>query len=103
MGHISWLGRAGGVVAGMLAMPGLAAPLPAAEFDRGQALYQNHCTSCHDVSVHTRNTRQVQNRGDLQLYISTWSYHAQLDWSREEIVDVIDYLDHSYYRFTAQP
>ena len=103
MGRRAWRCRAGGLVAGMLALPGLATEPPAAEFDRGKALYENHCTACHDTSVHTRNTRQVQARGDLQLYVSTWSYHAQLDWSREEINDVTDYLDRSYYRFTGQP
>jgi cytochrome c len=87
----------------MLALPGLAAPLETEDFDRGKALYENHCTACHDAAVHTRHSSLVKNRGDLQLFVSTWSFHAQLGWSREEIIDVTDYLDRSYYRFTGQP
>jgi mono/diheme cytochrome c family protein len=86
------------------AAPGQAAPLQAEEVvDRGQALYENHCRVCHDAYVHTRDARRVHDLGELQLYVSTWSFHAQLDWSREEIADVVDYLDRSYYHFTEQP
>ena len=92
-----------GLVVGLMAIPGMAATVPDNDFERGKALYENHCTSCHDARVHTRDSRRVQNRGDLQLYVSTWSYHAQLGWSREEIIEVTDYLDRVYYRFTAQP
>ena len=100
---MAWYCRAGGLVAGMLALPGLAAEQLDNDFDRGQALYENHCTSCHDASVHRRKSLLVHNRGDLQLYVSTWSYHAQLGWSREEIIDVTGYLDRTYYRFSEQP
>jgi cytochrome c len=92
-----------GLVVAVCTSLGQAAPLPAEAVDRGQALYENHCVTCHDATVHTRDSRRVQNRGDLQLYVSTWSYHAQLGWSREEIIDVTDYLDRSYYRFTERP
>ena len=92
-----------GLVVAVSASLGQVAALYAAELDRGQALYENHCTTCHDATVHTRAARRVQNRGDLQLYVSTWSFHAQLGWSREEIIDVTGYLDHSYYHFTEQP
>jgi len=92
------------LVAALSATPCQAAPLPAeAVVGRGQALYENHCRVCHDASVHTRDTRRVHSRGELQLYVSTWSFHAQLDWSREEITDVVEYLDRTYYRFTEQP
>lgn len=103
MGYRARRCRVCGLVAGLLAMPGLAATLADAEIERGKALYENHCTSCHDTRVHTRDSRRVQNRGDLQLYVSTWSYHAQLGWSREEIIEVTDYLDRIYYRFTGAP
>jgi cytochrome c len=85
------------------AAPGQAEPLPATEVERGQALYENHCTTCHDATVHTRAARRVQNRGDLRLYVSTWSFHAQLGWSREEIIDVTGYLDRRFYQFTERP
>jgi len=72
-------------------------------FDRGQALYENHCTSCHDESVHQRDTRRATSRAELRKWVATWSFHASLDWSGEEIDDVTDFMDRRYYHFTTQP
>lgn len=72
-------------------------------FDRGQALYENHCMSCHEATVHTRETRRATSFVDLRKWVATWSFHASLDWSSEEIDDVADFMDRSYYHFTAQP
>jgi len=92
-----------GLVVAMGAAQGQAAPLQSDEVDRGQGLYENHCRTCHDATVHTRDSRRVQNRDDLQLYVATWSFHAQLGWSREDIIDVTGYLERRYYRFEEQP
>jgi mono/diheme cytochrome c family protein len=88
---------AGGV---LLAVSGSVA---AETFDRGQALYENHCMSCHEATVHTREMRHATSLADLRKWVSTWSFHASLDWTSEEIDDVADYMDRSYYHFTAQP
>ena len=88
---------AGGV---LLAVSGGAA---AETFDRGQALYENHCMSCHEATVHTREMRRATSFADLRKWVSTWSFHASLDWSSEEIDDVAEFMDRSYYHFTAQP
>ena len=103
MGYTVWPCRIAALAAGLLALSGPGMSLSAADFDRGQALYENHCTACHDNSVHRRDSQLVQSRGDLQLYVSTWSFHAQLGWSREEITDVTGYLDRTYYNFSEQP
>jgi len=77
---------------------------PAAEtFDRGQALYENHCVSCHDESVHQRETRRATSIDDLRKWVATWSFHAALGWSSEDIDDVTDFMDRRYYHFTTQP
>lgn len=78
-------------------------PAQAETFDRGQALYENHCRSCHEEQVHTRETRRATSIGDLHRWVASWSYHAALGWSDEEIADVVDYLDRRYYHFTVQP
>jgi hypothetical protein len=72
-------------------------------FDRGEALYENHCTSCHEKSVHTRDTRRATSLADLRKWVATWSFHASLDWSSEEIDDVTDFMNRRYYHFTTQP
>jgi len=80
-----------------------ASVLLAEEFDRGQALYENHCLSCHEATVHTRATRRATSVAELQKWVATWSFHASLGWSSEEIDDVADFMNRRYYHFTPQP
>lgn len=68
-------------------------------FDRGQALYENHCRTCHEPQVHLRDTRRATSFADLQQWVATWSWHAGLGWSAEEIMDVVDFLNRRYYHF----
>jgi cytochrome c2 len=72
-------------------------------FDRGQALYENHCTSCHDVTVHTRDKRRAASVEDLRQFVLTWSFHGGLDWTSEEVDDVVDSINRRFYGFTVQP
>ena len=87
----------GGVLAGV-------AGLRAVEFDRGEALYENHCSSCHDPLVHVPGkTRQVATLTDLRARVAAWSIHSGLNWSEEDVNDVTGYLNRRFYRFTDQP
>ena len=49
----------------------------AESFDRGQALYENHCISCHDDGVHTRETRRATIIAELRKWVATWSFLAK--------------------------
>ena len=72
-------------------------------FDRGQALYENHCMSCHEATVHMRETRRATSVAELRKWVASWSFHASLDWTSEEIDDVADFMERRYYHFTATP
>ncbi len=76
-----------------------AAPVMAESFDRGQALYENHCIACHDTSVHTRAERRATSRRDIGKWVTTWNFHAALGWSDEEVEDVTDFLNRRFYHF----
>lgn len=80
-----------------------AAPSLAEEFSRGQALYENHCQSCHADWAHTRSGRQVASAEELNRRVAAWSVHAGLNWNAEEVRDVADYLERNFYHFEAQP
>lgn len=71
----------------------------AESFDRGRALYENHCRTCHEPQVHRRDNRRAASYADLQQWVATWSWHAALGWSPEDAADVVDYLNREYYRF----
>ncbi len=78
-------------------------PLFSEEFDRGQALYENHCQFCHESWVHSRPKSKINSLSELQRRVSGWSIHTGLNWSREEILDVTDYLSRNFYHLTDQP
>ena len=71
-------------------------------FDRGQALYENHCRTCHESQVHMRYSRRATSLADLHQRVASWSYHAALGWSEEEVTDVVDYLNRAFYHFPEQ-
>jgi len=98
-----WLMLAGvavalaGVTASMVA-------LRAMEFDRGQALYENHCSTCHDPQTHVAgDARHVTTMADLRARVAAWSVHSGLNWPDEDVNDVTDFLNRRFYRFTDQP
>jgi mono/diheme cytochrome c family protein len=90
-------------VFGVIVLVGFATTATAEEFSRGQALYENHCQSCHEDWAHTRNKHKVTSMGELHKRVAAWSVHAGLDWSVEDVGDVADYLDRNFYRFETKP
>ena len=81
----------------VLAWPALAAQ--AQEPDPGEMLYQNHCTECHESTLHVREHTKVATRADLDAFVRRWSDFKQLGWSDTERNAVGDYLNQSFYGF----
>ena len=69
-----------------------------AEFDRGEALYQNHCKECHESWAHTREGRHANTLDSLRRRVAAWSFHSGLDWSDDDINDVADFLNRRFYQ-----
>lgn len=82
----------------VLAAGGASAAAPdEATKSRGQLLYENHCTACHTSSVNSRNPRKAHNMSDLSLWVEKWAKVQNLTWSKDELSDVVDYLNQEYY------
>jgi hypothetical protein len=79
---------------------GASAPAAQEPFDRGRALYENHCEHCHEGWAHTRDRRSVTSLEGLRARVASWSVHADLDWTAEDIRDVTDYLNRRFYHLT---
>jgi len=69
-------------------------------FDRGRALYENHCQSCHEALAHTRDNRVVKTVDGLRQRVWSWSIHSGLNWRDDEIDDVTRYLNRRFYQLT---
>jgi mono/diheme cytochrome c family protein len=70
-----------------------------ANAERGQLLYENHCTSCHTSTLHVREQRKTKTPAELRAWIVRWSGELKLKWSEDELADVYQYLNNQYYKF----
>jgi mono/diheme cytochrome c family protein len=83
-----------------LVLPGTSTGQGEMDFDRGRALYENHCQSCHEALAHTREGRSVTTVEGLRARVASWSLHSGLDWSPEEIDEVARFLNRRFYQLT---
>jgi mono/diheme cytochrome c family protein len=68
-------------------------------FERGQELFQHHCQVCHGDLKLAGKKSKVKKLGDLKIKISSWAAHSGTDWAESEILDVMFYLNKSFYHF----
>ena len=100
---LRWL-KLAAVVAALAGVLVFMVTLRAVEFDRGEALYENHCSACHDPQVHVGgDARHVTTMADLRARVAAWSVHSGLNWSAEDVNDVTDYLNRRFYQFAGNP
>lgn len=66
---------------------------------RGALLYENHCRVCHESNVHIRNNRRAKSISDIEYWVTRWSTHLELNWKKQDITDVTNYIDSTYYKF----
>jgi len=87
----------------LMLLPGVAGAAASAtdtpNFERGRALYENHCQHCHTASIHSRPNRLPLTRDELTGIVDHFRRTANLGWTPEEIDDVVEYLNRTRYRF----
>lgn len=65
---------------------------------RGQMLYENHCQQCHTSVLHVREMHRVRSINDLEHWVKRWADTLKLSWGKDEINDVVNYLNQQYYK-----
>ena len=70
-----------------------------ADSERGRALYENHCQVCHTSKVHNRKQRGPEDPEQLRSIVDRWQTEQKLRWSREDIDDVVYYLNVTQYSY----
>jgi mono/diheme cytochrome c family protein len=91
------------VALNVMALSAVNTPLSAQEFNRGEALYNNHCKECHETLAHTRPGSRINSMGEIRSRVTSWSVHSNLDWSSEDVEDVAAYLNRKFYHLTDKP
>jgi mono/diheme cytochrome c family protein len=86
------------LAAGPLAGAAAAWSAEVPDLERGRALYENHCVVCHTPKVHRRPAPLPLGIDDLRFIVTLWASQQGLAWSRDDIEDVVFYLDRAHYR-----
>jgi mono/diheme cytochrome c family protein len=82
-----------------LAIPAAGWGAESPDLERGRALYENHCVVCHTPKVHRRVPPLPLHTDDLRFIVTLWASQQGLRWSRDDIEDVVHFLDRTHYRF----
>jgi len=90
------------VVLGLFVML-VGVPVSAVDSARGKLLYENTCGTCHESALHIRERRTVQAFAQIQAQVLRWSAAAEARWTAEEVQDVTDYLNSTFYRYPCSP
>lgn len=90
------MGLRGVLVVGVLVLGWRA---QAADVERGQMLYENHCRGCHDSVVHIREAHKATSVDEVRHQVARFAQFLELGWEERDITDVARYLDRRYYRF----
>ena len=65
--------------------------------DRGELLYETHCTGCHGSVVHLRE-RHARTFDEIAAQVARWQASLGLNWSAPDIADVARHLDRRFYK-----
>ncbi|MCK5014419.1 MAG: hypothetical protein KAS66_11425, partial [Candidatus Omnitrophica bacterium] len=69
------------------------------EETRGQMLYENHCTSCHESTVYIRTKRKATNYKEVGNWVNHFADWLNLGWGDVEKQEVMQYLNERYYKY----
>ena len=77
-----------------------------ADAARGAELEQNNCTSCHAArfegnksAIYLRDNKRVHNYNQLVSQVRFCENNLGLTWFDNQILDVVEHLNQSYYHF----
>ncbi|MBN8758754.1 MULTISPECIES: c-type cytochrome [Variovorax] len=73
---------------------------PAAAQSRGELLYNTNCVACHDVKMHWRGRKLVNDWDSLEEQVRRWQRASSLGWGDQDIMEVSRYLNDRFYGFT---
>jgi mono/diheme cytochrome c family protein len=87
----------------LFALLALSAPgIQAQNFERGQKLFENHCQACH-TDMHRPESRHLHSLAELRKRIDAWALHTNTGWQKDDVDDVLFYLNQSFYKFPEKP
>jgi mono/diheme cytochrome c family protein len=84
-----------------LALAFVSLPVAAQDPNRGKLVYETQCGGCHYERVHERprSRSEVKSLADLRDEVVRRAGQTGRPFTLEDLEDVAEYLNRSYYRF----
>jgi len=76
----------------------LAGAAGAQDAERGRALYETHCGTCHYERLHKRATTKIRTLAELRLEVARWAAETTRPIGPRDQDDIVEYLNRSHYR-----
>jgi mono/diheme cytochrome c family protein len=76
----------------------VSSPAPAQETQRGRALYETQCATCHSERLHEREKSRIRSISELRAEVIRWSRETRQHFTAEDIEDVVRFLNRTHYR-----
>ena len=74
-------------------------PAVVADAARGKTLHDEQCMKCHGTEVYTRSDRFIKDRAALAKQVHRCQLSAGAQWFDDDVNDVVDYLNTTFYKF----
>jgi mono/diheme cytochrome c family protein len=74
----------------------------AQDAERGRALYETHCLSCHYERIHNRDPARslVRTMSDLRAEVARWAGQTGRPFTLQDLDDIAEYLNRTHYRLS---
>ena len=95
MKHAGVIAAAIALIAGFSCTPAVAAGDPV----RGAALHEA-CLGCHGTELYVPPKAKVKTLSALRKEVDRWNDRYNPKFSKQEIEDLVAYLNRDFYRFT---
>jgi mono/diheme cytochrome c family protein len=79
----------------------IALPAAAQDPQRGKALYELNCLSCHYERIHKRDPSKslVRTQAQLRVEVANRAALTKQRLTIEDLDDIAEYLDRTHYKF----
>lgn len=81
----------------------------ATDISKGKSLHDENCINCHasllggdGTGIYTRENRKMESYAGLDKQVRRCRDSLGMAWPEEQIIDVITYLNDSFYHFKKE-
>ncbi len=69
----------------------------------GKILYlEAKCSKCHSDDIFTHEDRKIKKLKKLKKQVAWCGYQHDASWFDDDVIDVVDYLNHHFYKFPTK-